>query len=163
MPNDEDALAYFITFTCYGTWLHGDERGSKHRRGRDDVVEIEPNSARRQSASERMRSSPVTLDRARRRVVDNAIRETCEFHGWYLRALNVRTNHVHLVVSSDVIPARVVNAAKSRATRMLRQARLVDSIEQVWTRGASKRYLWTDDDAAGACHYVLYAQGPDLV
>jgi hypothetical protein len=21
-------LAYFITFTCYRTWLHGDERGS---------------------------------------------------------------------------------------------------------------------------------------
>ncbi len=24
-------LAYFITFTCCGTWLHGDERGSVDR------------------------------------------------------------------------------------------------------------------------------------
>jgi hypothetical protein len=24
-------LAYFITFTCHGTWLHGDERGSVDR------------------------------------------------------------------------------------------------------------------------------------
>ena len=27
----EFALAYFITFRCYGTWLHGDERGSVDR------------------------------------------------------------------------------------------------------------------------------------
>ena len=26
-----DPLAYFITFTCYGNWLHGDERGSVDR------------------------------------------------------------------------------------------------------------------------------------
>lgn len=24
----EKPLAYFITLSCYGTWLHGDERGS---------------------------------------------------------------------------------------------------------------------------------------
>jgi hypothetical protein len=24
-------LAYLITFRCYGTWLHGDERGSVDR------------------------------------------------------------------------------------------------------------------------------------
>ena len=23
MPAYEDALAYFLTFTCHGTWLHG--------------------------------------------------------------------------------------------------------------------------------------------
>jgi hypothetical protein len=27
------ALAYLITFRCYGTWLHGDERGTVGRRG----------------------------------------------------------------------------------------------------------------------------------
>ena len=26
------ALAYLISFRCYGTWLHGDERGSVGRR-----------------------------------------------------------------------------------------------------------------------------------
>ncbi|MGQ0761444.1 MAG: hypothetical protein ACT4OT_05435 [Acidobacteriota bacterium] len=25
-------LAYLITFRCYGTWLHGDERGSVDRK-----------------------------------------------------------------------------------------------------------------------------------
>ena len=32
MWNDTDiALAYLITFRCYGTWLHGDKRGSIDR------------------------------------------------------------------------------------------------------------------------------------
>jgi hypothetical protein len=32
MWNDTDIpLAVFFTFRCYGTWLHGDERGSVDR------------------------------------------------------------------------------------------------------------------------------------
>jgi len=32
MWNDTDIpLGYLITFRCYGTWLHGDERGSTER------------------------------------------------------------------------------------------------------------------------------------
>ena len=32
MWNDTDIpLAYLITFRCYGTWLHGDKRGSIDR------------------------------------------------------------------------------------------------------------------------------------
>ena len=29
--DDHTALAYLITFRCYGTWLHGDSRGSVDR------------------------------------------------------------------------------------------------------------------------------------
>ena len=29
--DNEFPLAYLITFRCYGTWLHGDERGSMDR------------------------------------------------------------------------------------------------------------------------------------
>ena len=28
-------LAYFLTWTCYGTWLHGDEPGQDGDHGRD--------------------------------------------------------------------------------------------------------------------------------
>jgi hypothetical protein len=30
--DNEFPLAYFISFRCYGTWLHGDERGSMNRK-----------------------------------------------------------------------------------------------------------------------------------
>jgi REP element-mobilizing transposase RayT len=148
VPRDDDALAYFIMFTCYGTWLHGDPRGSKHRRTRDEVVELPLNPIRAASAAGRMKSDSIALDRARRGAVDASIRETCEFHGWYVWALNVRSNHVHLVLSADAAPARVVNTVKSRATLMLRQSGLVGAGESVWSRGASKRYPWSEDDVA---------------
>src|ERR1044071_8102876 len=38
-------IAYLLTFTTYGTWLHGDERGS-HQRSRDKrfgTIKREPN------------------------------------------------------------------------------------------------------------------------
>lgn len=163
VPAYEDALAYFITFTCHGTWLHGDQHGSILHRGHEHVHEVAPDESRRKLAQDRMKSGPMLLDLSRRHMVDDAIRETCEFHGWLLRALNVRTNHVHLVVSSDVIPDRVMNAAKGWATTRLKRAGLMPRTAEVWTRGGSTRYLWRDDDVNAACRYVLERQGPDLV
>src|SRR2546428_5625205 len=47
MWNDTDIpLAFLITFRCYGTWLHGDDRGSVNqfrrasRRGRVEMSEV---------------------------------------------------------------------------------------------------------------------------
>ena len=34
---NEFPLAYLITFRCYGTWVHGDERGSMDRRASETV------------------------------------------------------------------------------------------------------------------------------
>ena len=57
-------------------------------------------------------------------VVETAIRETCRIRKWELLALNVRTNHVHAVVSTKQIPERVLNALKANATRRLREKEL---------------------------------------
>jgi hypothetical protein len=39
-------LAYFITFRTHGTWLHGDQRGSVDRHGRNvygtDRIKLDP-------------------------------------------------------------------------------------------------------------------------
>ncbi|MEX0784141.1 MAG: transposase [Dehalococcoidia bacterium] len=163
MPQNEDALAYFLTFTCHGTWLHGDERGSVQRLGPENVLELDANRARHESARRRMTGDPVTLDLEQRRVVDSAIRETCKFHGWEVKALNVRTNHVHLVVASDVVPERVMNTVKVWATTMLKRGGLLPPGGDVWTRRGSKRYLWREDHVSEVCWYVLNRQGPDLI
>jgi hypothetical protein len=56
-------LAYLITFRCYGTWLHGDDRGSVDREHNVPLTPlIEPNAARRRSAMARLKSEPVGLD-----------------------------------------------------------------------------------------------------
>ncbi|MEX0784043.1 MAG: hypothetical protein WD557_15490 [Dehalococcoidia bacterium] len=163
MPSYAEALAYFITFTCHGTRLHGDERGSVHRRSREDVVELEPNIARRESGARRLKGEPVTLGREQRASVDAATRETCGFHGWQVKALNVRTNHVHLVVASDVVPDCVMTTVKAWATTCLKKQGLIAPDADVWTRGGSTRYLWREDDVSEVVWYVLNRQGPDLI
>jgi hypothetical protein len=39
---------YFITFRCYGSWLHGDQRGSidwRHRAYKSPLLERDPKNA----------------------------------------------------------------------------------------------------------------------
>ncbi|HUF05645.1 MAG TPA: transposase [Aridibacter sp.] len=67
-----------------------------------------------------MSHDPVTLDGRMRSVVDGAIRETCEIRRWELFALNVRTNHVHCVVSiGNSSPNKALSALKANLTRAL--------------------------------------------
>jgi hypothetical protein len=88
-------LAWYITWTTYGTWLHGDPRGSfmgKHF--------IATNPELQDSMRAEMTSEPVFLTDAQRAIVDKAIATECEARGWVLHERNVRTNHVHVVVSA---------------------------------------------------------------
>src|SRR6476661_4955052 len=103
MWNDTDIpLAYFITFTCYGTWLHGDERGSvddEHNAPESPVLSPDPE----RHARERMdlTEPPYHLDSPRRRVTREALCEICVRKGWVLHAVHVRSNHVHIVVTAQ--------------------------------------------------------------
>ena len=101
MWNDTDIpLAHLITFRSYGTWLHGDPRGSVNRvRNRYQTPYLPPNRERLQENLKRLAGRIVTLDAKQRQATESAIRETCAARKWLLRAINVRTNHVHVVVS----------------------------------------------------------------
>ena len=100
MWNDTDIpLAYLITFRCYGTWLHGDKRGSIDRfHNAYKSPYIEPNPRWHRHNAQALEGEPVILDARRRTSVERAIRETCKLRKWHLLALSVRTNHVHVVV-----------------------------------------------------------------
>src|SRR5438128_1539296 len=92
------ALAYMITFRCYGTWLHGDERGSVGRRGSNIFSEpgIVPSLTLRQIDAVQQARPPFHLGANERKIVEVAIREVCDVRAYHLFALNVRTNHAHV-------------------------------------------------------------------
>src|SRR5262252_1184864 len=93
-------VGYLITFRCYGTWLHGDVRGSIDRfHNKYKSAYLPPSSRRRDLSLKKLKSAPVILDTQQRQTVDKAIREVCNYCRWFLHALNARTNHVHAVVS----------------------------------------------------------------
>jgi REP element-mobilizing transposase RayT len=155
--------AYLITFRCYGTWLHGDERGSVDRyRNRYDSPKIARARSWLGKNARMLKHPPVALDALRRRAVKDAVRETCDIREWRLRALNVRTNHVHAVVAAACEPKHVLTALKANATRQMREAGCWPYQHSPWVEGGSKRFLWTESAVQAAIVYVLDRQGATL-
>ena len=164
MWNDTDTpLACFISFRCYGTWLHGDERGSIDRfHNRYGDPYIPPNKPWKQYNKRKLKADPFILGARERKAVEKAIRETCKIRKWSLLAFNVRTNHVHTVVTADRKPELVLNAFKANATRQLREEHLWPHDFSPWADKGSKRRLWNERSVANAIDYVLYGQGDEL-
>jgi REP element-mobilizing transposase RayT len=151
-------VTYFITFSCYGARLHGDERGSVDRNHHlYGGPMLGANVRWHGDAQKRLCDAPYTLDAPRRKLVLQAIVETCEYRGWGLIAAHVRTNHVHLVIDADQRPEPVMTSLKAYASRALAK---VDPPEiQRWSRHGSTRYLWTADQIDAAVIYVVTGQG----
>ncbi len=157
-------LAYLITFRTFGTWLHGDDRLSMDRHGKNiyGTPKVLPSRNLNSMMRENRTSTDFLLDGPCRGVVESAIRDVCSVRGYGLHPVHVRTNHAHSVVASSRKPEIVMNAFKSNATKELRLAGLVSADQQIWSRGGSTRYLWKPGHVEGAVDYVLYGQGDDL-
>jgi REP element-mobilizing transposase RayT len=156
-------LGYLITFRCYGTWLHGDQRGSMDRKhNRYGTPRTATNFRPEQSDSEQRQPAPITLNATQRDVVKNAVREVCEYRKYLLRAVNVRTNHAHTVVTAMQKPEPILDAFKSYATRALRKAGLLSTTVRPWARHGSTIYLWKERDVTRAIEHVMLGQGDEL-
>jgi len=136
-------LAYLITFRIFGTWLHGDERLSVKRDGWNiyGTPRLESNERLEQWMAEEMKQAPFILTEKMREVVDRAIRSVSDRRGYLIKALNVRSNHAHVVVSHASKPERIADSLKAEATKMLREFGLVEQNMQIWSRGRSRRYF----------------------
>ena len=165
MWNETDIpLAYLITFRTYGSWLHGDARGSTDRfHNQYQTPHIAPDKRWQQHNTKTLKADAVTLDAAQRTAVEKAVRETCEKRGWLLHASNVRTNHAHSVVSSGETKSKVVLAAlKANATREMRQSGCWQSQQTPWAEQGSRRSLWNERSIERAIDYVINGQGDEL-
>ncbi len=158
------ALAYLITFRCYGTWLHGDDRGSVGRRQSNVFGEpkIKASETLVYMDKRQIVGSSFTLGASERKVVQDAIRQVCAVRGYALYALNVRSNHAHVVVNNCGKVERMMDSFKAYSTKALRAANLIDQNEKPWSRHGSTRYLWTERHVELAVDYVLHGQGGDL-
>jgi REP element-mobilizing transposase RayT len=98
------------------------------------------------------------LDQPARAVVDAAIREACEHRAWVNHALNVRSNHVHLVVTANTSPERAMADLKAWGTRRLRERGLAPPLGRMWTAHGSTRYLFDHRSLGMAIDYVVRHQ-----
>lgn len=158
MPQN-DLTAFLITWRTYGTWLPGDERGwvDERRNGRGEPKH-RADQRLENAAKGQMKAARVILTDAQRQAVDDAVRAACTEKGWVLHAVNVRTNHVHVVVNTNSPPERTQVALKAAATKMLTERGLAPPGGVVWSRGGSQRGLTNERALSVAVDYVRNRQ-----
>ena len=148
-----DPLAYHITWTTYGTWLPGDDRGWVKR----GAGIREPDADLELSVRAGMSGEPVSLTPAQREIVARTIRDHCRVRSWTLHALNPRTTHVHVVVSAGVRPERVLDQLKAWCSRRLNEV-TANPPAKWWTYHGSTKYIWDEKYLGESIDYVLERQ-----
>jgi REP element-mobilizing transposase RayT len=158
----DSPLAYFFTWTTYGTWLPGDGRGWVDKPGQFRA----PDTKLRRNSQRRMTEPALTLDAEQRRIVEDTIAEHCRVRGWHLHGVNARSQHVHVVVSApERKPDDVMDQFKAWCSRRLKEhERSRPSAREMvrqnwWTQRGSKRLLNDGDALEAAVRYVLEGQG----
>jgi REP element-mobilizing transposase RayT len=105
-----------------------------------------------------MKEDAYRLDSYRRAIVLKAIKQVCGRRNWTLLAAHVRTTHVHVVVSfDDSAPEAVMNAMKSKASRLLNEAGADCHRRRRWTRHGST--VPVRNSVEKAISYVVDGQG----
>lgn len=159
----DQPFGYLITFRTYGSWLHGDPRGSvAFRRNDYGRPGVPPSETLRELKRSMMKGPEQALDARRRAEVLSAVEETCQHRGWDLHAVAVRTNHVHVLVTATDKPEKVLSSLKGWCTRRIREANLIEPDLKLWSHHGSTVYLWDDEQMQRAWLYVVEGQGAPL-
>jgi len=148
-------LAYLLTWTCHGTWLHGDPRGSFERLPDGGGAFVTPDAERRRKAAAKTRSEPIRLNAAKRKAATDAIVQVCRRRAWTLLACDVRSNHAHVVIGAHDRPEPMMQQLKAWCTRAIRER---GHPGPVWTRHGSTKYLWDQESLSRAVRYVRDGQ-----
>ena len=153
--NDDDPVAYFITWTVYGTHLQGDERGWRRRRKGHQLPQPRLAEWRR----DRLKHDMVLLNEEQRTVVEEECQRHCDHRGWRLWEVNARSNHVHAVVTAEGVSGKTVrDQLKANCTRAVRERWSQYSDRPVWTVGGDWVCINSDDELEEVCAYVREAQ-----
>lgn len=149
-----DVIAYFITWTTYGTWLPGDERGwTQWHQGWKA-----PDKSLADYSRSIMTEDAVTLQTVQRQLVEGTIVKHSNIRNWKLWAKNCRTNHVHVVVTAYRYDGETVrDQFKAWCTRLLK-SEFNPKKTNWWTEGGYVKPIDNEDDLSAAIRYTLEAQ-----
>lgn len=166
---------WLLTWTTYGTWLPGDDRGfvSNVRLGngpevRHNAPGTTPDTKMRGlvlDSRERMLGPTIYLDDRQASVVLEQLIETARYRAWELAAVAIMPNHLHVVVGvpGDPEPDTLLRDFKSYASRRLNTAFAKPVSGRWWTQSGSRRKLPDDAAVQAAVAYVRHQHSPLLV
>ncbi len=122
---------WLLTWTTYGTWLPGDDRGfvsnvddgagHGHRVNQPGTSPTSKQRGLQEFARSQMKGPPVFLDANHAAALLTQFQETAAVRGWQLSAVAIMRNHVHVVVGvvGDPEPDTLLRDLKSYGSRRL--------------------------------------------
>ena len=140
-------IGYMVTWTTYGSWLQGDERGYV-KNGR-----VLSGSTKIKHANRKLQKyETVILTGKEREIVRTAILAQAKKIGQTIEAITVCSNHVHLVARPC---SRSIEQVVSRYKNMAMFERCTDvRTRRIWTAGFDKRFCFTEDELVARINYV---------
>ena len=156
-------LAYFITFSTYGAWLHGRDIGSVDKgHNQVEMPYLTADKAREGIERDNMREPPYILDAERRNAVLKTILEVAHHRKWKVWACHVRSTHAHIIVTAEAAPEKVMIDFKAYASRRLKERFNERADRKRWTQHGSTRYLWEMTELGDKIEYVVNGQGAPM-
>jgi len=160
----DDAFAWLITWTAYGTWLPGDPRGNvspillpdgryEKRINTPGIEWARGDERTRERARALQQFATVHLSRDDALATAEAIAEAAATRNWNILRGAVMATHVHVVLRD----AGADSSAVSRILKGVSQARLSErtgSSRRWWTHGGSERGLRGAKAVADGVEYV---------
>jgi len=136
-----------ITWTTYGTWLQGSEKGFV----KDGKI-LPANKSLADSNKQSLSRNPVKLSKDQQQIVTQAILEKAKKIKQQIYAISVSPCHVHIVAGYISEPiGLVVNCYKNTAQYALRGTGLEG---RIWTKGFDKRYCYNEQALNNRVRYV---------
>lgn len=167
---------WLLTWTTYGTWLPGDERGFVGRvweaampgknRGEFDLPGtpyLADLPGLKKSSRSRMRHKPTRLSAYQARILHEQFLQTTDYIHGRLLAGAIMANHVHLVIGvpGDPDPTKLLHKFKSYGTRALNRSGAKSSGGGPWwTESGSRRRLRDEVAIKRAAAYVRNQEYP---
>ncbi len=166
---------WFLTWTTYGTWLPGDERGFvgsvanelgeiiNHNQVGSQPAAPNPNLYR--SATQQLKSDPVVLTLAQAMALFEQFEETARVRNWLLIAVGVMHTHVHLVVGvvGDPEPDKILRDFKAYGSGRLNRTWEKPRSETWWTTRGSTRKLDDERGIETVVQYIRRQPNPLLI
>ena len=140
-------IGFMATWTTYGTWLQGDEKGYV----KDGII-LKANPQLEKANNKLLKNDKIKIPVKLRKIVKHAILKEAESMKQKVYAIAVCSNHVHVVVEHiGKKTGYSVGRLKKSATTELRKHGFSD---KVWTRGFDKRYCFNQQELENKIKYV---------
>jgi REP element-mobilizing transposase RayT len=149
-----DPLAYFITWTVYGSRLQGDARG-----WRKNGVQRLPEPYLEAWHKQRLKHPVIKLSREMRPIVENEFHRLANHYDWKIWECAARSNHCHIAVTATGLAGDVVrDRFKANATRVLREHFPIFRSRDVWTAKGDWDCINTEEELEAVCQYIRECQ-----